>query len=428
MDYQQTLDYLYSRLPMFTRIGASAYKKDLHNTIALCEHLGNPQLKFNSVHIGGTNGKGSTSHMLASILQEAGYKVGLYTSPHLLDFRERIRINGQMIQKEFVQTFTEQIKPVVEKLDPSFFEVTVGMAFKYFAENEVDIAIIEVGLGGRLDSTNVITPLLSIITNISLDHTNLLGNTLKEIALEKAGIIKDKVPVIIGEFDEETAVIFLQKARQTCSEISFADQINNVKEVRYENDTLVLTIHNGSKNIFDDLKLDLTGSYQLKNVLSVVEAVESLVKQGFEIKAEHVYSGLNNVTRLTGLQGRWHTLGHNPLIICDTGHNEAGIKEVIANLNRLAYNKLHIVLGMVRDKDISSVLKKLPKDALYYFCNPDLERALPAEELRLQAVLQDLKGGSYPTVAEAFSMAKKAASINDAIFVGGSTFVVAEVL
>jgi dihydrofolate synthase/folylpolyglutamate synthase len=428
MDYKQTLDYLYSRLPMFTRVGAVAYKKDLHNTIALCEYLGNPQDEFRSIHIGGTNGKGSTSHMLASILQEAGYKTGLYTSPHLVDFRERIRINGEMISKGFVVDFTEQTKEIVDELSPSFFEVTVGMAFSYFARNAVDIAVIEVGLGGRLDSTNIITPLLSIITNISLDHTNLLGGTLKEIASEKAGIIKNQVPVIIGEYDEETADIFRDKAKSTNSVIRFADQILNVKGILFENEMLSLTIQNDSQDSFKDLELDLTGSYQLKNVLSVVEAVTVLREQGYDIKDSHVYSGLKKVTQLTGLKGRWHILNQNPLIVCDTGHNEAGMKEVVNNLERLEYEQLHIVLGMVKDKDISAVLKNLPKNAMYYFCSPDLERALSAEELQLQAALQNLNGDTYSTVSQAYLQAKNNASSNDVIFIGGSTFVVAEVL
>jgi dihydrofolate synthase/folylpolyglutamate synthase len=428
MDYQQTLDYLYSRLPMFTRVGAVAYKKDLHNTAALCEHLDNPQNQFRSIHIGGTNGKGSTSHMLASILQEAGYKTGLYTSPHLVDFRERIRINGEMISKQFVVDFTEQTKEIIDELNPSFFEVTVGMAFSYFATSAVDIAIIEVGLGGRLDSTNVITPELSIITNISLDHTNLLGNTLAEIASEKAGIIKDRVPVIIGEYDNETADIFIDKARSTNSTINFADQNLNVRDISFHSDTLSMAVHDGSKNIYEDLKLDLTGSYQLKNVLTVIQAVEVLRELGYEINDSHVYSGLKNVTQLTGLQGRWQILGHNPLIVCDTGHNEAGMKEVVNTLKRLQYKQLHIVLGMVKDKDISAVLKQLPRNAMYYFCSPSLERALSAEDLQMQAFSQNLNGGSYKTVSEALSTAKMNASADDVIFVGGSTFVVSEVL
>jgi dihydrofolate synthase/folylpolyglutamate synthase len=428
MDYQQTLEYLYSRLPMFTRVGAVAYKKDLHNTIVLCEQLGNPQNKFKSIHIGGTNGKGSTSHMLSSILQQAGYKTGLYTSPHLIDFRERIRINGEMINKEFVVAFTEETKTIVDEISPSFFEVTVAMAFSYFAENAVDIAVIEVGLGGRLDSTNIITPKLSIITNISLDHTNILGNTIEAIALEKAGIIKKHVPVIVGEYTPETAEIFNRKANSLESDITYADKSLNISKATFDREKLNISVSNKSGVIYPDLELDLSGSYQLKNVLSVLEAVRVLRETGYVIDDSHVYSGLKHVKELTGLQGRWSIIGQNPIIICDTGHNEAGIREVVNNLKRLQYRKLHIVLGMVKDKDITSVLNQLPKDATYYFCSPKLERALPAEELVMLAALQNLAGKSYPSVSKALEDAKANASTTDVIFVGGSTFVVAEVL
>jgi dihydrofolate synthase/folylpolyglutamate synthase len=428
MDYQQTLEYLYSRLPMFTRVGAVAYKKDLHNTIVLCEQLGNPQNKFKSIHIGGTNGKGSTSHMLSSILQQAGYKTGLYTSPHLIDFRERIRINGEMINKEFVVAFTEETKTIVDEISPSFFEVTVAMAFSYFAENAVDIAVIEVGLGGRLDSTNIITPKLSIITNISLDHTNILGNTIEAIALEKAGIIKKHVPVIVGEYTPETAEIFNRKANSLESDITYADKSLNISKATFDREKLNISVSNKSGVIYPDLELDLSGSYQLKNVLSVLEAVRVLRETGYVIDDSHVYSGLKHVKELTGLQGRWSIIGQNPIIICDTGHNEAGIREVVNNLKRLQYRKLHIVLGMVKDKDITSVLNQLPKDATYYFCSPKLERALPAEELVMLAALRNLAGKSYLSVSKALEDAKANASTTDVIFVGGSTFVVAEVL
>jgi len=428
MDYKETLEYLYSRLPMFTRVGAIAYKKDLHNTVELCRSLDDPQNKFKSIHVGGTNGKGSTSHMLSAIFQQCGYKTGLYTSPHLLDFRERIRINGEMISKDFVVDFTSQIKGLIEDIDPSFFEVTVAMAFSYFAQNEVDIAIIEVGLGGRLDSTNIITPELSIITNISLDHTNLLGSTVKEIAAEKAGIIKKNVPVVIGEFHEETAEIFKLKAAEENSELTFADHALKIVEANFTDDTLSAIVSNGKEITSEDLQLDLGGSYQLKNVLSVLSAVEILKKQGYHLGKEQVYSALKDVKKLTGLQGRWYVLGHNPLTICDTGHNEAGIQEVVGNLNRLKYKILHIVLGMVKDKDITSVLQRLPKTAVYYFCSPNLERALPSQELKLLAYAQELHGESYHSVTDAFDHAKLNASKEDVIFIGGSTFVVAEVL
>jgi len=428
MDYQQTLDYLYSRLPMFTRVGAVAYKKDLHNTIALCNYLNNPQDKFKSIHIGGTNGKGSTSHMLASILQDAGYKTGLYTSPHLIDFRERIRINGEMIDQDYVVNFTENIRSIIEELSPSFFEVTVGMAFAYFAEQEIDIAIVEVGLGGRLDSTNIITPELSIITNISLDHTNLLGNTVQEIASEKAGIIKEGVPVIIGEYDSATANVFIDKAKALHSPIRFADQVLKVSTSNVLGDILTATVSDHNSEIYQDLELDLTGSYQLKNVLSVLEAVKLLQDEGYKIPESAIYSGLKNVKVNTGLQGRWQVLGTVPFIVCDTGHNEAGIKEVIKNLNSLHYDQLHIVLGMVKDKDISAVLSQLPKKAMYYFCSPQLERALSPEDIQEQANSYGLLGNAYTSVFNAFTAAKENASKNDVVFIGGSTFVVAEVL
>jgi dihydrofolate synthase/folylpolyglutamate synthase len=428
MDYQQTLDYLYSRLPMFTRIGAVAYKKDLHNTIALCNYLNNPQDKFKSIHIGGTNGKGSTSHMLASILQDAGYKTGLYTSPHLIDFRERIRINGEMIDQHYVVNFAENIRSVIEEISPSFFEVTVGMAFAYFAEQEIDIAIVEVGLGGRLDSTNIITPEISIITNISLDHTNLLGNTVKEIAVEKAGIIKEGVPVIIGEYDSATANVFTDKAEALNSPIRFADQVLKVSTSNVLGDILTASVSDLNSKIYQDLELDLTGSYQLKNVLSVLEAVKLLQDEGYDIPESAIYSGLKNVKVNTGLQGRWQVLGTAPFIVCDTGHNEAGIKEVIKNLNSLHYDQLHIVLGMVKDKDISAVLSQLPKKAMYYFCSPQLERALSPEDIQQQANSYGLLGNAYTSVFNAFEAAKENASKNDVVFIGGSTFVVAEVL
>lgn len=428
MNYKQTLDYLYGKLPMFTRVGAVAFKKDLHNTIAMCEKLGNPQHKFKTIHVGGTNGKGSTSHMLAAILQQAGYKTGLYTSPHLKDFRERIRINGEMIAEDFVTDFVAQQQDIMEEINPSFFEVTVAMAFSYFAEEQVDIAIIEVGLGGRLDSTNIITPELSVITNISLDHTNILGNTLPEIAKEKAGIIKPGIPVVIGEQQEETKAVFLEKAAETNSPITFADQelkiIHLVKKEKY----LHADVFSGNTPLYQELELDLNGSYQRKNILTVIQSIQILKEKGYRISDGALYAALKDVKGLTGLQGRWQTLGENPLIICDTGHNIGGITEVVQNINDTPHDQLHIVIGMVKDKDISGVLKLLPKDAHYYFCQPELERALPAAELAEEAKQHGLIGDVFPTVQLAFHAAKDNADSNDLIFVGGSTFVVAEVL
>jgi len=428
MTYLETLDYLYSRLPMFTRIGAAAMKKDLHNTIVMCENLGNPQDKFKTIHVGGTNGKGSTSHMLAAVLQQAGYKTGLYTSPHLKDFRERIRINGAMISESFVTSFTAQQKELIESISPSFFEVTVAMAFEYFAIEKVDVAIIEVGLGGRLDSTNIIKPELAVITNISLDHTNLLGTTVQEIATEKAGIIKHGVPVVIGEKQEEVADIFIAKAQQSLSELVFANSELQVAEVARKDEYLVASAYQGQACLYKDLKLDLTGRYQLKNILTVIESVRILNQRGFQIPDTAVFSALENTAELTGLQGRWQLLGKRPLVICDTGHNEAGILEVLENIKATPHQQLHMVIGMLKDKDVTAVLQLLPANAKYYFCQPDLERALPATALAEKALPFGLCGEVYDNVNSALSSAKKQANPDDLIFIGGSTFIVAEVL
>lgn len=428
MTYAKTLDFLYSKLPMFTRVGAVAIKKDLHNTLAMCEALGNPQNKFKSIHVAGTNGKGSTSHMLAAIFQKAGYKTGLYTSPHLKDFRERIRINGKMVSKAFVKDFVKDQQKLIKEIEPSFFEVTVAMAFDFFAQEKVDVAIIEVGLGGRLDSTNIITPELSVITNISLDHTNILGNTLPEIAFEKAGIIKKNIPVIIGERHAETEAVFLQKAKTENSPISFAEDIISITNFKKNANYLSadFSFKNGEK--LTNLKSDLTGNYQTKNVKTVIASVTQLNKIGFNINWDAVKEALKNVKKITGLQGRWQALSKNPLIICDTGHNKAGITEVLQNINQTPHQNLHFVIGMVNDKDISGVLALLPKNATYYFCQPNLERALNAEQLNNQAKNYGLIGKTYQSVQQAFIAAKANANPNDLVFVGGSTFVVAEVL
>lgn len=428
MNYSQTVAYLYSRLPMFTRVGASAFKKDLDNTVALCNALDNPQTKYKTIHIGGTNGKGSTSHMLAAILQKAGYKTGLYTSPHLKDFRERIRVNGKMVTKSFVTNFVKQQKQLINQIEPSFFEVTVGMAFSYFEQEQVEVAVIEVGLGGRLDSTNIINPDLSVITNISLDHTNMLGNTFGEIAFEKAGIIKPNIPVVIGERHPETDPVFIKKAKEQNAALLFAEDNLKVANVSKQSTTLKLDIIQQNTPLLETLHLDLTGTYQLKNIVTVIEAVQELRKIGYHIADEAIYQALENVKKLTGLQGRWQTLAKNPLVICDTGHNKAGITEVVQNINQTPHENLHLVIGMVKDKDISAVLALLPKDATYYFCQPQLERALPAKELAEQATSHQLKGKTFNSVAEALAAAKTNASSNDLIFVGGSTFVVAEIL
>lgn len=436
MDYNTTLDYLYSQLPMFTRDGPSAFKKDLTNTLELCKRLGDPQIKFKSVHIGGTNGKGSTSNMLAAILQTAGYKTGLYTSPHLRDFRERIRINGAMIPEQQVINFVDQHQGDFEDIKPSFFEMTVGMAFDAFAREKVDIAVIEVGLGGRLDSTNIITPLFSVITNIGWDHINMLGDTLQLIAGEKAGIIKHKVPVIIGEYQPETADVFIRKAKEQQAPIRFASEEWEVLKPEAEGqksegiqEYLDFSIlKKDSKLTAQNLKLDLPGTYQLKNVKAVLSAVEELRKQGFIITDDHIRSALSQVKKLTGLHGRWEILNHHPLTICDTGHNPEGITEVLKNIESISYEHLHFVMGVVNDKDISKILAMLPKDAAYYFCKPDIPRGLEAESLRQKAESCGLKGDTYPSVKAAFSAAQNSAEKNDLVFVGGSTFVVAEIV
>ncbi len=413
---------------MFTRIGAAALKKDLHNTIILCAALDNPQHKFKSIHIAGTNGKGSTSHMLAAILQKAGYKTGLYTSPHLKDFRERIRIDGKMISKAAVTNFVKGHKKLIHEIEPSFFEVTVAMAFDFFANEKVDIAVIEVGLGGRLDSTNIITPELSVITNISLDHTNILGSTLPEIAYEKAGIIKENVPVVIGEQQKEIKDVFLKKAAMAHAPLSFANKILNIVNEKLLNSNLVIDVQSDNKIIYKNLTLDLTGGYQQKNILTVLEAIHQLKKLGYTIVDKALYAALKNTKKITGLQGRWQTLSKNPLIICDTGHNKAGITEVLKNIAATPYQNLHMVIGMVKDKDISGVLKILPKNATYYFCAPSLERALSANELAELAAKYSLKGEAYANVDKALIAAKKSSVTDDLIFVGGSTFVVAEII
>jgi dihydrofolate synthase/folylpolyglutamate synthase len=431
MNYKETLDYLYTQLPMFTRLGASAFKKDLTNTLALSELLGNPQHKCKSVHVGGTNGKGSTSHMLAAILQTAGYKTGLYTSPHLKDFRERIRVNGQMISEQTVIDFVAQHQPDFEAIEPSFFEMTVVLAFDVFAKEKVDIAIIEVGLGGRLDSTNVISPLLSVITNIGWDHMNMLGDTLQLIATEKAGIIKPSTPVIIGEFQQEVADVFIKKAKLENSEITFASEEElKVESTKYKGGTLDMldvTVTTPDLNTYN-LQLDLPGTYQLKNLKTALSAVDELRRQGFTITNQHIAAALKQVKALTGLHGRWEVLSRDPLTICDTGHNPEGIAEVLKNIASVPYKQLHFVIGMVNDKDISKVLAMLPTNAIYYFCKPDIPRGLEAESLKQKAESMELRGEAYSSVPAALKAAQAIAGKNDLVFVGGSTFVVAEVV
>ena len=436
MNYSETLHYLYSRLPMFSSQGKDAIKPGLQNTIKFCQELGNPQEKFKSVHIGGTNGKGSTSHMLAAVLQSAGYKTGLYTSPHLRDFRERIRINGEMISENEVITFVKDHQQYIEELEPSFFEVTVAMAFEHFAINQVNIAIIEVGLGGRLDSTNVIHPELCVISNIGYDHMNILGNSLKEIAAEKAGIIKQGVPVVVSQRQNEVEDIFINKAFELQADLTFASDEWEILRSQAKNkptEFLKLEISQKIKTPdslfnFKSLELDLTGSYQLKNLGGVLSAIKQLRLKGYQIDDKDIITALKQVKTLTGLMGRWQTLNINPLIICDTGHNEDGIMEVMKNINLTPHQDLHMVIGMVKDKDISKILSLLPKSASYYFCQPDIPRAKPANELKSEAGDFALNGDFYPSVNAALNAAKENAGNNDLIFIGGSTFVVAEIV
>ncbi len=428
MNYSQTLDYLFSRLPMYQRVGAAAYKADLRNTIKICEALGNPQKKLQCIHVAGTNGKGSTSHMIAAVLQKAGYKVGLYTSPHLLDFRERVKINGKMIPKEYIIEFVEKHKKEFEYIEPSFFEWTVGLAFDYFSNMEVDVAVIEVGLGGRLDSTNVIDPVVSVITNIGMDHMNLLGDTLQKIAVEKAGIIKARKPVVVSQYQPQISQIFIEKAKELKAPIEIADKNFKVIENKKEGDYLSTTLLDKKTNVTTNYKLDLTGAYQVKNLIGVIEALKIIAGNGFIINEDDIQKGLSSVIKLTGLQGRWQTLSEKPFVICDTGHNEDGIKEILSNLKLYSYKQLHFVLGAVNDKDVSSILKLLPKDAIYYFTKASVPRALPENELKLKAEEMGLKGNSFSTVKEAITAAKEKAKANDLIFIGGSTFVVADVL
>ncbi len=406
MTYKECLDWLFEQLPMYQRVGGAAYKADLNNTLQLMEILGHPETKFESVHVAGTNGKGSVSHMLAAIFQKAGYKTGLYTSPHLKDFRERIRINGEMIPEEKVIAFVEKHQEHFTSIGLSFFEMTVGMAFQYFADEQVDIAILEVGMGGRLDSTNVVIPELSVITNISLDHTQFLGSTKALIAAEKGGIIKPGIPVVIGERDIESSPVFEEIAKQRSSPISFAEDILPWRTVD---------------------ALDLRGIYQEKNIRTVLAAVKVLEEQGHSLKL-NLEEALQNAAKLTGLRGRWEQIGTKPKIICDTGHNEAGVQMVLDQLKRESYRQLHIVWGMVGDKDITTILRMLPKHAIYYFCKPEIPRGKNAEELGREAVRFGLSGKSYPSVTKALEAAKTHTLSDDLIFVGGSTFVVGEVI
>lgn len=436
MTYQQTLDYLYQQLPMFTRVGSSAFKKDLTNTLALCAVLDNPQTKFPTIHIAGTNGKGSTSHLLAAFLQSLGLKVGLYVSPHYKDFRERIKVNGALMSKSFVKRFVAQNKIHFETIQPSFFEMTVAMAFDYFATEGVDIAVIEVGLGGRLDSTNIISPLVSVITNISFDHTDMLGNTLPLIASEKAGIIKQHTPVVIGEEQAETTPVFLEKAKECDAPIVFASQNFALKPIESSYDfTIFEVLRKGTKGKPFQLNVNLNGDYQAKNVATALQTIDVLKKLPFFSKYTEggqwdaaIGFGFKNLKSLTQFIGRWQLIGQNPTVLCDSAHNEGGLRLVVEQLKKMDFDKLHIVMGMVRDKDISKVLALMPTDATYYFCKANIPRGLEAEALCEQATAFQLKGRAYPSVKRAFAAAKRRAKDTDLVYVGGSIFVVAEVL
>ena len=424
MNYQQTIDYLYDTLPMFSRIGSAAFKKDLGNTLLLCERLGNPQNKFKSIHVAGTNGKGSVSHMVAAIFQTSGYKTGLYTSPHLYDFRERIKVNGNMCDQDFVVDFVRRIKPAIEDIQPSFFEITVAMAFDYFAQQEVDIAIIEVGLGGRLDSTNVITPELSIITNIGWDHMNLLGNSLPEIAFEKAGIIKQGVPVVIGEKKPETEAVFRETATAKNAPIYFAEENFTVENYRLSVDSISISVKSKDQST-SEYHLDLPGIYQAKNLLTVLQAIDLLPK--WRLSREKIRYALLNARRLTGLHGRWEVIHRKPTVVLEVAHNKDGIEEMLRHLENTEYESLHIVLGSVKDKDPVQVLQLLPKKAKYYFTQAHIPRALNAEALQFKASEFGLEGNSYDDVNLALQQALTTASVNDLIIVCGSIFLVGEV-
>lgn len=408
MNYKDTLDYLYNSAPLFQQIGAGAYKEGLENTWALDEHFGHPHSSFRSIHIAGTNGKGSCSHTLAAILQEAGYKVGLYTSPHLIDFRERIRVNGQPVPEAYVIRFVEEERAFFEPLHPSFFELTTAMAFRYFAEEKVDVAVVEVGLGGRLDCTNIIRPDLCIITNISLDHVQFLGDTLEKIAGEKAGIIKPGIPVVIGETTPETRPVFQKKAEEVGAPIHFAEE--EVKEVH------------------PDWEYELKGLYQEKNRRTLWAALPLLQEGGYQISESDIQAGFAHVVELTGLMGRWQKLQEHPTVICDTGHNVGGIQYIAEQLRRQVFRRLHIVIGMVNDKDVRGVLALLPREATYYFTQASVKRALPAGQLARLAAEAGLQGTCYPDVPSAVRAAQKESLPEDFIFVGGSSFIVADLL
>ena len=434
MTYPETLAWLYAQLPMYQRVGAAGFKKGLGNTEALAEALGHPERRFRSVHVAGTNGKGSSSHLLAAVLQSAGYKVGLYTSPHLREFTERIRVNGRELAPAYLVRWVAAHRGLFATIQPSFFEMCVALAFDYFAAEQVDVAVVEVGLGGRLDSTNIITPLVSLITNISYDHQAMLGDTLPEIAGEKAGIIKPGVPAIISQTQPAVAPVFEEKARQQGSPLLFADARYAMALTASQPDpaltgaaSQVVDVRRAGQPYLPELTLGLPGDYQRLNLPGVLATLDELRAQGFALPEAAVRQGLAEVTRLTGLRGRWSVLGHRPLVVADTAHNEGGLRLVLAQLARVPHHTLHLVFGTVNDKDVGSVLALLPPAATYYFCQADIPRALPADELAARAAAAGLVGRAYGPVATAVAAARAAASPADVVFIGGSTFVVAEV-
>lgn len=431
MNYEETLQYLYDRLPMFQRIGAAAYKANLDKTLRLVDFLGNPHKKLRFIHVAGTNGKGSVSHMLAAILQSKGLKTGLFTSPHLKDFRERIKVDGKMVPRSWVTWFVQYFKKDFEQLQPSFFEMSFGMAMRYFKEQNCDIVVLETGMGGRLDSTNIVHPLVSVITNISFDHKEFLGNTLDMIAAEKAGIIKENIPVVIGRHHPDTDEIFEYKAELEDSRITYAQDLFEVVQAGMAGSVrgkLMLDIHRMGRPYLRELKCPLTGSYQQENIVTVLAAVEELIAAGYDIRKNHIIKGINDVVKLTGLMGRYQILGSRPLRICDTAHNTDGLNMVMEQLRGESFRKLHFVLGVVSDKDIKGILKLFPQHATYYFCKADIPRGLDASLLRDQAAAYGLKGNVYASVKEAYEAACQAAGEEDIVFTGGSTFTVAEVL
>jgi len=427
--YEQVLDWMFNQIPMYQRQGKAAYKADLSTTQALDAYMGHPHRTFSTIHVGGTNGKGSVAHMLASVLQSAGYRTGLYTSPHLNDFRERIRVDGQMVDRNYVISFIERHRDHFVNVKPSFFEMTVAMAFDFFRKARVDVAVIEVGLGGRLDSTNIIDPDLSVITNISLDHTQFLGDSVEEIAREKAGIIKQNKPVVVGEYDPRTAEIFREKAQNARSQLFFADQHYQItKHKEGMSQSSCYTIHAGEQVIYTRLCTDLMGIYQSKNLLTTLRALDVLQERGYAITPGQVRQGLSNVGKITGFRGRWFILQKNPLIICDTAHNEAGLTINIREAEKLNRGKLHFVLSFVNDKQLDAILKIFPPSALYYFTRADIPRALEENKLAEMATRYGLTGQSYPVAGDALQAAKKAARQEDLIYVGGSTFLVSELI